>query len=301
MPAYNAQRTLDETLTSVRAQTYVDIEILIIDDGSQDATLGIALRHAAIDRRIRIFQQENLGVAAARNRGVEEAIGELIAPIDADDLWAPTKLELQISAMINGGPRVGLVYCWYACIDAQSFVTTVIKPALSGYVFPEICASNIVGSGSAPLMRKEFVIAANGYSTKLRAARAQGCEDWLLYARLAERSEFRLVEECLVGYRRIRGTMSDDISQMIDSFQLLSAEMLERHPFIEKHLHWGNVNLRLWLVGNAIRTKRFRDAGQLLQYIAARQPTFFVIEVLKRLAWKLLGFKRRRKFEIGHT
>ena len=93
--------------------------------------------------------------------------------------------------MIEGGPEVGLVYCWYACIDQDSYITTVIKPQATGRVLREVCSANIVGSGSAPLMRKHFVFAANGYSTDLRAARAQGCEDWLLYARLAECCEFR--------------------------------------------------------------------------------------------------------------
>src|SRR6478735_11425096 len=104
IPAYNAAATLDQTLLSVRAQSYRDIEILIIDDGSLDEAPKIARRHAAADSRVRLISQANSGVAAARNRGIAEARGKLIAPIDADDLWASTKLERQIAMMAEGGP-----------------------------------------------------------------------------------------------------------------------------------------------------------------------------------------------------
>ena len=95
VPVYNAQRTLDETLLSIRSQSYRNIEVLVIDDGSIDISAAIAARHARIDGRIRLIRQANAGVAAARNRGIAEAKGDLIAPIDADDLWTAEKLEKQ--------------------------------------------------------------------------------------------------------------------------------------------------------------------------------------------------------------
>src|SRR5215475_4737819 len=109
IPAYNAEATLDETLRSVRSQTHRALEILIVDDGSSDGTPEVALAHAAADPRVRLIQQSNGGVAAARNRGIEEARATLIAPVDADDLWAPTKIERQVAALHRGGPRVALV------------------------------------------------------------------------------------------------------------------------------------------------------------------------------------------------
>src|ERR1700674_400681 len=84
IPAFNAARTIDETLRSVRSQTHRRLEILIVDDGSTDATPQIVERHVAEDRRIRLIRQPNAGVAAARNKGVVEAAGDLVAPIDAD-------------------------------------------------------------------------------------------------------------------------------------------------------------------------------------------------------------------------
>lgn len=73
IPAYNAAHTIDETLRSVRSQTHRNLEILVVDDGSRDATPAIVANHAAIDARVRLIVQENAGVAAARNRGIAEA------------------------------------------------------------------------------------------------------------------------------------------------------------------------------------------------------------------------------------
>src|SRR6476660_90490 len=92
VPAYNAEKTILETICSVRAQTYRNLDIVVVDDGSVDGTPGIVERHARTDSRVRLIRQANLGVAAARNRGIAEARADYIAPIDADDLWESTKI-----------------------------------------------------------------------------------------------------------------------------------------------------------------------------------------------------------------
>jgi len=79
IPAFNAARTIDETLRSVRSQTHRRMEILVVDDGSVDATAQIVRSHATEDRRIRLIQQPNSGVAAARNRAIAEATGDYLA------------------------------------------------------------------------------------------------------------------------------------------------------------------------------------------------------------------------------
>src|SRR5438045_2856629 len=89
VPAYNAGVTIGATLDSIRAQTHTNLEVLVIDDGSTDATAKIVQRHASVDPRIRLIRQSNEGVAAPRNRGIAEARGEYLAPIDADALWRP--------------------------------------------------------------------------------------------------------------------------------------------------------------------------------------------------------------------
>ncbi|HEY9862115.1 MAG TPA: glycosyltransferase family A protein, partial [Candidatus Obscuribacterales bacterium] len=87
IPAYNAERFIARTLESVLNQTYQNIEVLVVDDGSSDRTPEIVHHFAEIDARIILFHQSNAGVAAARNLAIQHAKGEFIAPLDADDIW----------------------------------------------------------------------------------------------------------------------------------------------------------------------------------------------------------------------
>jgi glycosyltransferase involved in cell wall biosynthesis len=96
MPAYNATRFIDQTIESVLQQTFTDFELLIVDDGSTDRTLEIANEYAFRDRRIQVISQANQGVSATRNHGVRLAKGNLLAFLDADDIWRPEKLAAHI-------------------------------------------------------------------------------------------------------------------------------------------------------------------------------------------------------------
>ena len=100
IPAFNAAQTIGDTLSSVSAQTHRELEILVVDDCSTDGTGAIALDRAREDGRIRLIQTEqNSGVGAARNLGISNASGEYCAFIDADDLWHPQKIDLQMNFM----------------------------------------------------------------------------------------------------------------------------------------------------------------------------------------------------------
>jgi glycosyltransferase involved in cell wall biosynthesis len=308
IPAHNAAATLDQTLESVRSQSYRDIEILAVDDGSGDETPSIVMRHAAADDRVRLISQANGGVAAARNRGIAEARGKLIAPIDADDLWASTKLEKQIATMAEGGPGVGLVYCWYAIIDAEGFIKGIAKPTTSGKVLSCLCANNFVGNASSPLMRKDVMLAAGAYSTQLRAVRAQGCEDWLLYLRIAEKHEFRVVEECLLGYRMVPGSMSRDGRQMLRSVRHVSGQILERNPDQSQNLVNGDFNLSAWLFRRAMSGLRLCTAAYIAAIISLKHPKRFALSFIPEMVQRsfaalirLVLQAPKNRFAIGGT
>lgn len=96
IPAFNAERYLAEAIDSVMSQTYRPVDIIIVDDGSTDGTRAVAERYEA---SVRYVFQTNAGIGAARNRGIEMARGELLAFLDADDLWASDKLEWQAEAL----------------------------------------------------------------------------------------------------------------------------------------------------------------------------------------------------------
>lgn len=114
IPAHNSARTLSQTLDSVLNQTFYDLEVLVVDDGSSDETLQTAHNWQARDpARVQVLQHpggQNHGVAASRNLAVDRAQGEFIAFLDADDAWLPHKLETQLHAFETAGPHVGVVF-----------------------------------------------------------------------------------------------------------------------------------------------------------------------------------------------
>jgi glycosyltransferase involved in cell wall biosynthesis len=282
IPAFNAARTIDETLRSVRAQTHQTLEILVVDDGSSDQTPQIATEHARTDSRVRLINQQNGGVARARNRGIAEARGALIAPVDADDLWAPTKIEKQVARLRRGGDRMSLVYTWFSIIDAESRVIPVRgRPSTEeGDLLELFLLSNLVGNGSSALMRKSAVEEAGGYDASLRDRKAQGCEDYLLYFRIAERHHIGVVPEYLTGYRQTSDNMSSDVLQMLRSFEIVAAEMRERHPALAKRIDQGERHLIQWLIDRALSARRLRAASQLLYVLGRAHPKAAVRSLL---------------------
>ncbi|MGE4409811.1 MAG: glycosyltransferase family 2 protein [Sphingobium sp.] len=252
IPAWNASATIDATLDSARRQTHDALEILVVDDGSTDDTVSIAMAHAGADPRIRILRQSNAGVAAARNHGIAQSRGAFIAPLDADDLWAPTKTERQLARFAAGGARTGLVYCGYAVIDEADIVLRVVLPQPEGDVRMALCEHNFVGNGSGAMFRREALVGTSGYEPALRAADAQGCEDHLLYFRTALNWEFGVVKEPLLGYRMTRNSMSSDPFRMQRSHALCLAEFAADFPEGRTAMDRGQARFSRWLLGKAI-------------------------------------------------
>ena len=247
IPAYNAAATLNETLFSVRGQTYDELEILVIDDGSKDETTAIAECHAAADARVRLIRQANAGVAMARNNGIQQAKGEWIAPIDADDLWHPTKIERQVAALQTASPRTALVYNWFAQIDPDSRILHYAKPNThTGNVFRQMFDNRLIGNGSTPLMKRQVVLACGGYDSGLHAANAQGCEDLKLYLAIAEHHDYAVAPGYLTGYRVSPGNMSSDGLRMIRSHRLVLDPIRSRRPELRADIDKAQFDFMAW-------------------------------------------------------
>jgi glycosyltransferase involved in cell wall biosynthesis len=299
IPAFNAARTIDETLRSVRAQTHKSLEILVVDDGSSDATPQIVTEHARLDDRVRLINQQNGGVARARNRGIAEATAALVAPVDADDLWAPTKVAKQLARLQSGGDRMGLVYTWFSIIDANSrVVPTNHRPSIEeGDLLNRLLRGNVIGNGSSALMRKSVVEQAGGYDASLLDRGAQGCEDHLLYFRIAERHDIGLVPEYLTGYRQTADNMSSDVLQMLRSFQIVAAEMKARHPASAERIEDAERYLTQWLIDRALAARRFRAASKLLYLLGREHPRAAIRSIISTVVgpsrpWARQGVER---------
>ena len=298
IPAYNAQLTLSETLSSVRGQTHEALEIIVVNDGSTDLTLSVAEVHAALDSRIRVLTTANGGVASARNAGIAASRGRFVAPIDADDLWHPDKLRRQLAVMEAGGPEMGFVYTLFRRIDRNGLILDrIISPStrttfraptagsprwndrpapanvrasarvsdgpdarFQGAVFLQMLLHNFVGNGSSLLIRREALEAVGGYEPELRQGHAQGCEDYLLQLLIARHWLVGCVPEYLTAYRFGGTSMSADKDQMRRSHVAMLDHVRRRFP--ETPAADLATSEAVARAGNAVaRARRLRMAG----------------------------------------
>jgi glycosyltransferase involved in cell wall biosynthesis len=292
IPACNAATTLAETLASVRAQTHRNLEVVVVDDGSVDATAAIVAAAAAQDSRVRLVRQANAGVAAARNRGIAATSGAFVALLDADDLWARDKIARQVAALQAAGDAAGLCYTWFVTIDATGRILKPgARPQHQGAVLAALCADNFVGNGSSMLLRRTALDRVGGFDASLRERGAQGCDDYDLLLRVAEHYDFVLVKEALVGYRVSAGSVSQDRARMLRSWRMVAEHTARRRPDLAAHLIRGRTRYAVYLMVGVLLRGQLRTSVTL-----ARRSGL----PLWRLAPPLAGEMAVRVFQAMH-
>jgi len=280
IPAYNAETFIEKTILSVLSQTYNNIEVLVVDDGSRDRTAEIIQTFAQNDHRIILLQQSNAGVAAARNLAIEKAQGEYIAAIDADDIWYPQNLEKQVQCMLKSEPSVGVVYSWSVDINEADLLTGgFYNSTIEGEVYTALIYKYFIGNASSSLIRRVCFNKVGGYNCQLKAENAQGCEDWDLHLRIAEYYQFKVVPEFLVGYRQIDSSMSCNYTAMAKSHSLIMADVRQRHPeIISRIYNWSSSNFHIYL---AVKSHRNNNHQSTLFWLSQAFKEDLAMTVLR--------------------
>ena len=223
IPTYNTARYLPATLSSVLGQTYRSLEIVLVDDGSTDATSEIVKPFQA-DSRFRYLPQPNGGAARARNRGVIESRGEFVAFLDADDLWLPQKLEKQMPLFSD--PKVGIVYTDRIDIDENDHVIPCVELVHhrgTGLV-GQLLIRNFVPMSSAVMRRAVFEKSGEFDAT---LARSEDLDFWL---RAALNFGFDYVDEPLVKHRRWPNQLTQNRHKVFESSFRIQDRFLRDHP-----------------------------------------------------------------------
>lgn len=220
VPHYNLLEFLPETLASVRSQTYPNIEIVVVDDGSTDAGVPAALDAMEADG-VRVVRQANGGLSAARNAGVAAARGEFVLPIDADDIVSPTFVEKALRALLSEpGAAYATALVGYFREEPRRHFGGWVPLGLHRDLLP----IHNCGGCCIAVFRREAVVAAGGYTTELTSY-----EDWDLYCALAERGwRGVILPEFLLHYRIRPNSMMRSEGELRK--QHLYATVLARHP-----------------------------------------------------------------------
>lgn len=200
IPVHNGEAYLAQAVESVLAQAHRDLELLIVDDGSTDATASIIRRYADADPRVRCLTQQNRGVAAAGNRGLEEAHAAWVARLDADDVFLPGKLERQIAFLARyPDARIVGTLAWFINRAGKPLGLVGTEGPFTPAEYGRLVRGNrpVYFVNSSTLMHRDTVLAVGGYRDAFAPA-----EDVDLWIRMAEKGHLMLkVPEPLLLYR----------------------------------------------------------------------------------------------------
>jgi glycosyltransferase involved in cell wall biosynthesis len=293
IPAYNAERFLQSTLASAQTQSYADIEIIVVDDGSTDSTAEIAMAAAVADKRVRVIRQKNSGVAAARNRAIAESRGDFIAPLDADDIWHHENLALQIAALKAAGAQTAVSYAWFVMIDECGRLCGVVdyySLRNRREVLARQIQHNFIGNASSSVIRRDAVLAVGGYDESFRARNAEGREDQALYIALAERWNFTVVPKILIAYRVHPNGMAQDTTRMTRSYVILLSDLRRRRPDLPGY--WfgrGLAQVHINPLTSALHHGRWRNVAKIVAS-AAQDGSWCLVDLLGRRLPGALSF-----------
>lgn len=201
IPTYNMEKYITDAIDSALAQTYKNVEIIVVDDGSTDFTINILKKY---NSKIKYFYQKNKGPSAARNVGIKYAKGEYIAFLDSDDVWLPRKLELQVKYFSENAFR-GLIYTGYYTIDETGETVEIhkIEDFSKNKVLKDLFFKNVISTASTIMVNRECFEESGGFDENLAVA-----EDWDMWLRIIKRYDFDYISEPLVKVKFRKGSQS---------------------------------------------------------------------------------------------
>ena len=290
IPTYERAGLVGRAVDSALAQTVEDVEVVVVDDGSTDGTRARVEERA--DPRVRyLAHDDNRGVSAARNTGVEAARGEYVAFLDSDDEWLPRKLERQLSALDERGSEWVGAYCDVATtgLSTAGRVADAVSAALFRSAAPReggrelaealLSMQVFMGPGSTLLVEREVVASTGGFDEGLSIY-----EDWDLVLRVLSVGKLAYVDEPLAvthftGDAPAEAYVENDRRYLERNAELVEA--LERRGVPVRRVH------RMGLVGHFLADGRFGEAAALLDARTALRPK----NVARLAFWSLLGLR----------
>jgi Glycosyl transferase family 2 len=274
IPSHNMARFLPQAVESVLAQSYQNLEIQIVDDGSQDNTPEV-VRQWEGNPRIRVHRQPSGGVSQARNQGIALSRGSFLALLDADDTWLPQKLSLQMP-LFSDRPELGVVYSDYVRMDEAgkplpNGPTHMHRGRISGPLLIE----NFVPASTAVVRRACFEH-CGGFDVALRNG-----EDYELWLRLSAHFQFDFISEATMRYRTGGWQASTDYRGRYESAIRVMQGFLDQNPDAVDgrivrsawaHTYTGRGNVTLWRGHDRINA--LRDYLKALSYRPGYWPAW---------------------------
>ncbi|TCL59375.1 glycosyltransferase involved in cell wall biosynthesis [Kineothrix alysoides] len=261
MPCYNDGKYIVQAIDSVKKQTYPDVELIIIDDGSDEKKTLKILEEIAKDKNILVLRTERLRPAGARNFGIQAATGKYILPLDADDLIDRTYVQKAVH-ILQTYKDIGVVYCF-----ADLFGKKTGKWDLPAYSFKNMLIDNIVFVTA--MFRREDWESVGGFDTSMD----EGMEDYAFWISILEQEkEIYQIPETLFHYRIKEESRTTKFLSDIDKTKVIYERIYHNHKaFYEKHAEEYAMALRESLIEQIYVRRKYErrfEKFQLLKNIS---------------------------------
>ena len=307
MPAYNAEKHIADSIRSVLAQTYSDWELIVVDDGSTDRTATFVQEFVSADNRIKYIFQENALPGKARNTGITNSRGSLIAFLDSDDLWIETKLEAQMRAMAENNADVVFCNSYVFGDENPADETKTLQSSVGQLSGPDFFDS-LVRQNQIPILTVLLKKTAGQSVAWFEEAKPyHGCEDYDLWLRLARAGfVFYGMSDVLARYRRHETATTANMSNVFRPMLLVVQKHIDHSRLSELEKKKRLNGLYRELIAALIDEKNVSEAKRFLheQYswnktnivtrlqrllisIWPRQYNFISRECLYRTEWHL--------------
>ncbi len=277
IPTHNRAKILLDSLDSVWKQTYRPIELIVVDDGSEDETEAFVQKWAEKCQTekaftLRYVYQENHGANAARNRGISEATGRYVAFLDSDDLWLPDKMTKQI-AVFRKQPEIGDVYCglYHLDLDSGRRLEDAQNSYKAGWLIRSMLVHDITTPTSCHIVRKDCFEKVGMFDESLPAR-----QDWDMWIRVSSAYKFGCVPEVLVEQRehagsRVRSNPMNEINA--------AKKIFKKYAYLRKQQP-------LW-VSLAARSSMYRRRGRVYFHRGLSKKKAVVLQLLAICVWPL--------------
>jgi len=279
IPAQNRPAMLREAIASVLAQTFQDFELIVVLNGATPETADVA-KSFANNPKIKVAPMEKSTLADARNTGLSVATGEWLAFLDDDDIWLPSKIDVQLKAAAASG--ADLVTCDFSAFNQDGEIAGAgLYPLPPGLSFAEaLVLSNYVSGGSAAMARSAAVRRLGGFDATLHA-----CEDWDMWRRLAWDGKIHYVDQRLVRYRRHGSNMTGDMDLLIQAEMQHFAKLLLDTPPNLRHMLQEAKRQFFWRLSWRLGEQGILDTYKILAHNVVFSA-WRIVTKLVRGSWK---------------
>ncbi len=284
IPVYNGERYIEETIQSILNQTYKNLQIIAVDDGSTDDT-GLKIEELAkSDARIAFISQKNKGVSTARNLGYSKSTGEYLCFLDADDLWHPDNIEYKVKYLQNN-PEVGLVHADMRVINALGKMTEQVNSGIEGKCLDELLKweRTVIPAPSSILVKRSVLQEVGLFDIELSTA-----ADQEFFFRVANRYTIGRINGVLGYYRVHDQNMSKNVA-LFEQDHLLAFHKAASQQLFKTKKFQNSCFANLYLILAAVWWGDGKNKNKALKYLWKSVRTYpgilavITIKVFKKL------------------